>query len=208
MLEGVEGGGKTTQSALLGKWLESRGVAHVRTREPGGTEVGEAIRRILLDHAELSIPPETELLLMLAARSALVRELVRPRLAEGISVLSERFALSTLAYQGYGRGLELEEIGRLNDLATGGLEPDLYLVLDLEVEQGLARKRLEGKGTDRIEGAGRSFLERVREGYRTLAEVNPRTRLLDASASPDRVHRLVGEALLQRFPETFSLSGV
>ena len=122
VLEGVEGSGKSTQVRLLSAWLAEMGVAHATTREPGGTAVGEAIRGVLLDRDGLEMPPETELLLVLAARAAFVRDVVRPALERGETVLADRFDLSTFAYQGFGRGLDLETVRRLNEFATGGNE--------------------------------------------------------------------------------------
>jgi dTMP kinase len=178
------------------------GIPHTVAREPGGTPVGEAIRAIVLDKGELEMPPETELFLILAARSAFVREVTVPSLERGEVLLADRFDLSTFAYQGYGRGLELETVRRLNSFATGGLDPDLYLVLDLAVETGMERKR-DGGGGDRIEREGRSFLSRVRDGYRTLAETHPRACLVAADGPADLVQETVRRILQERFPETF-----
>lgn len=203
VLEGVEGVGKTTQIARLSAWLTDAGVAHVTAREPGGTEVGEAIRGVLLAPREATVPAETELLLMLAARAAFVREVVQPALATGQTVLADRFDLSTFAYQGHGRGLDLDEVRRLNAFATGGLRPDLTLVLDLPAAEGVARKEGTGVPLDRIEGAGRPFLERVAAGYRTLAAADPTARVIDARGTPDEVHRRLRGVLVDTFPETF-----
>lgn len=203
VLEGVEGSGKSTQIRLLSAWLTELGVEHVTAREPGGTGVGEAIRGILLDREELEIPPETELLLMLAARSAFVREIVEPALRAGRIVLADRFDFSTFAYQGYGRGLGLETVRPVNAFATGGREPDLYVVLDLPAEEGAVRQAREGKTLDRIEKAGAGFLERVREGYRELAEREGRAQLVNARGTPEEVHARIRGLLQATFPETF-----
>lgn len=203
VLEGVEGAGKSTQARLLSSWMEARGIPHRSAREPGGTEVGEAIRTVLLEHRDLEVPAETELLLMLAARAAFVRGLVRPGLDAGEIVVADRFDLSTFAYQGFGRGLDLDEIRRLNAFATGGLRPDLTLVFDLPVEEGTGRQRAEGKDADRIEREGAAFLERVREGYRELASTEDRVVRIDARGTPDEVHERVRDALASAFPETF-----
>lgn len=203
VLEGVEGAGKTTQIRLLSAWLAGAGVAHVTAREPGGTDVGEAIRAVLLAHREGDVPPETELLLMLGARAAFVRQVVRPALEAGTVVLADRFDFSTFAYQGYGRGLDLDAVRRLNAFATDGLVPDLYVVLDLPVGEGAARQAREGSERDRIEKEGPAFLERVREGYRALAAQEGRARMVDARGDAETVHRRLRTLLGSTFPETF-----
>lgn len=208
VLEGVEGSGKSTQLRLLSAWLDGLGLAHVTTREPGGTGVGEAIRGLLLDADHLEVPAETELLLMLGARAAFVRQVVGPALDDGLIVLADRFDLSTLAYQGYGRGLELDEIRRMNAFATGGVEPDLYLVLDLPADEGARRQAREGKTLDRIEQAGPGFLERVREGYRTLAREGGSVQEVNARGTPEEVHARLRRILGATFPETFGVSTV
>jgi dTMP kinase len=202
VLEGVEGAGKSTQARALGRWIQERGLAHTLAREPGGTPVGEAIRRVVLDRGGLAMPPETELFLILAARAAFVREVALPALARGEIVLADRFDLSTFAYQGYGRGLELTEIRRANALATGGLAPDLYMVLDVPVEEGLRRKGSSG-GADRIEREGAAFLGRVREGYLSLARSDPRAVLVDARGDRTGLAAELRRILEGRFPETF-----
>lgn len=208
VLEGVEGAGKTTQARMLSEWLEAAGVAHVLAREPGGTEVGEAIREVVQDRPELAVPHETELLLYVAARSAFVHEIVRPALARGELVIADRFSWSTFAYQGYGRGLELDAVRAVNAFGTGGLEPDLYLVFDLAVSAGRARQAASGKSDDRIEQAGETFLERVREGYREMTAAEPRAHLIDATGAPEEVFRRVQDVLRRALPETFVDTGV
>ncbi len=208
MLEGGEGVGKTTQAALLGAWLRHAGVPHVVTREPGGTPVGEAIRELVLGRPDLDVPAESELLLLLAARAAFVRDVVRPALAEGRLVVADRFSLSTLAYQGYGRGLDLDEVRSGIAFATGGLEPDLYVVLDLPVREGAERQRRAGSRPDRIELEGGDFRDRVRAGYLELVDTEPAAVRLDAAGSPEEVHERIRALLQARFPETFAPSGV
>ncbi len=203
VLEGVEGAGKTTQVRLLSTWLEGRGVPHLAAREPGGTEVGEAIRAVLLNHEHLSVPAETELLLMLAARSAFVREVVEPALTRGHFVVADRFDFSTFAYQGYGRGLPLDQVRQLNTFATGGLVPDLVVVLDLPVGEGAERQQREGKERDRIEREGERFLQRVREGYQALCASEGHARSVDARGSPEAVHGRIRTLVEGAFPETF-----
>ena len=205
MLEGVEGAGKTTQARLLVEWLESCGVSFTLAREPGGTEVGEAIRHVVQGRPDLTVPRETELLLYLAARAAFVREIVRPVLERGELFIADRFSMSTYAYQGYGRGLDLEEVRRLDRFATDGLVPDLYLVFDLPVEAGRARQKAGGNEDDRLELAGNDFLEAVRAGYHELVESDGRAYLIDARGTADEVHTRVRAALRRDLPATFAL---
>ena len=205
VLEGVEGAGKTTQVRLLAEWLESCGVSFTLAREPGGTEAGEAIRNVVQERIELSVPPTTELLLYLAARSAFVREIALPALDRGELLIADRFSMSTYAYQGYGRGLDLDEIRKLDQFATGGLVPDLYVVLDLPVEEGRARQRAEGKEEDRLEASGETFLRAVHRGYQELVESDIRAELVDALGTPDEVHQRVRRILQRELPEAFAV---
>ncbi len=203
VVEGVEGAGKTTQVRLLSAWFGEIGVDHVAAREPGGTSVGEAVRTVLLEQREGGMPPETELLLMLGARSVFVREVVDPALRRGQVVLADRFELSTFAYQGYGRGLDLGEVRRLNAFATGGRRPDLTVVLDLPVADGVRRQAREGSAPDRIEQEGVSFLERVGAGYRALAVEMDGVRLVDAGRGVAEIQAELQGVLREAFPETF-----
>ncbi len=207
VLEGAEGAGKSTQADLLVEWFRERELPFDLAREPGGTPVGEAIRRVVLDKGNLTMPPETELFLMLGARAAFVRDLVVPALEDGKILLADRYDFSTFAYQGFGRGLELNEVRRANQLATGGLKPDLYLVLDLPVNLGLERKS-GGEVADRIEREGSDFLARVREGYQDLVRTEPSARLIEASGSPEAVQSSIRTVLEETFPETFSATRV
>jgi len=195
-LEGIDGCGKTTQARLLAEGLRRAGHSVRLTREPGGTEAGEEIRALLLS-PERTIPPGAELFLYLADRSIHIAEVVRPALAEGRIVVCERHTDSTLAYQGYGRGLDLGLLGHLNALATDGIAPDLTIVLDLDPAQA----RLDANRLDRLESEGETFLTRVAEGFRRLARGEPkRIKLVDGSAAvevvqaevADLVERLVG----------------
>lgn len=201
VLEGPEGSGKSTQARLLGEWLTDAGIAHVVTREPGGTAVGEATRRILLE-SEM-VPARAELLLMLAARAVFVEQVVRPALERGEVVVADRYALSTLAYQAYGRGLPLDEVRAMNRFATGGLEPDLTLVLDVPTEIGERRRERAGRRPDRIERAGAEFHRRVREAYRLLSTSESGVECLDGTGSVAAVHEEILSRLGRRFPETF-----
>ena len=202
-LEGPEGAGKSTQVQMLREWLERQGRDPLVTREPGGTPVAEEVRRVLLESDRLSA--RTELLLMLASRSALVDALVRPALEAGRVVVTDRFHLSTLAYQGYGRELPLEDVARMNRFATDGLEPDLTVLLDVEPEIGAARRTGRGEGPDRIERAGDAFHRRVLDAYRELAAGDPRIERLDAAPPAGEVHERIVGLILDRFGETFGV---
>lgn len=208
VLEGIEGTGKSTQVSRLAARLRAGGVEVVETREPGGTPVGERIRDLVLHVPDLDLPPVSELFLILAARGAFVSTVVRPALERGAWVISDRFDLSTFAYQGYGRGIDLAVIERLNEVATGALVPDLYLVLDLAPEKGRERQQRQGKGTDRIESAGNDFLGQVRRGYVELVESRPDAVLVPADGTEDDVEALIRAVLERRFPEPFSSGAV
>lgn len=207
VLEGVDGVGKSTQVALLGAWLAALGLPHVTAREPGGTAVGEAIREVVLSRSDLDMPPESELLLILAARAAFVRDVVRPALDVGKVVVADRFSLSTLAYQGYGRGLDLARVRDCIEVATGGLAPDLCLVLDLPLDESRERQRRHGDEPDRIEREGGGFRAAVRDGYLALAESEPNVELVDARGTPEEVHGRIRERLVARFPTIFTAGG-
>lgn len=190
--EGGEGGGKSTQTQLLGTWLEEKGYQAVVAREPGTTQVGEAVRRLLLEEAPDHLTAEAELLLYVAARAQLVAELLRPSLEAGKVVLLDRYGDSSVAYQGYGRGLEPEYVRELNRWATGGIEPDLTVLMDVAPE--VETDRLEGRPRDRLERAGRSFHERVREGYLELAGKEPgRFFVVDAGRPIDEIQGVIRE---------------
>ena len=201
VLEGVEGSGKSTQARLLSAWLEELGIAHVLTREPGGTQVGEEIRRALLHGGD--VPPRTELLLMLAARAAFVDQVVRPALEGGEVVISDRYELSSFAYQGYGRGVPLDDVRRVNTFATGGLRPDLTILLDIEPHEGAARRERAGAEADRIEKAGERFHADVARAYRLLSESEPGITVIGGAGSPEAVQTRIRALLRERFPETF-----
>ncbi len=203
VLEGGEGAGKSTQAARLARWLRGRGVPCTLAREPGSTGVGEAIREVVLGRTDLEMPAESELLLILAARAAFVREVVRPALGRGEVVVADRFDLSTMAYQGYGRGLDLGRVRAAIEIATGGLGPDLCVVLDVPVEEGMARRRAAGGGADRIEGAGADFLRAVRDGYLELAKADERVELVSGVGSPARVGERILGCLRRRLPDVF-----
>jgi dTMP kinase len=188
VFEGGEGSGKSTQAALLATRLRA-----VLTREPGGTGIGARIRGLVLDPAVgTSLDVRAEALLMAADRAQHVAEVIRPALARGDDVVSDRFTGSTLAYQGYARGLDVEELASLSHWATGGLEADVVLFLDLPADVAVARMK---RSPDRMEAAGDAFHRRVAEGYRALAVADPgRWRVIDGSGSVEDVEALVGKA--------------
>jgi dTMP kinase len=184
-LEGPEGGGKTTQAGLLVEALERQGREALLCAEPGGGPIPRAIRALLLDPASAGMTPRAELLLFLAARAQHVEETIRPALDAGRIVVCDRFSDSTLAYQGYAGGLDLDRVTALNAFATGGLLPDLTLVLDIDAREGLVRQ----EEWNRMEAKGIQYHERVREGFLDLARRFPeRIRVLDASRPIDALH--------------------
>jgi dTMP kinase len=196
-LEGPDGGGKSTQLEPLARTLRALGYPVVVTREPGGTALGERIRSILLDWKSGGMTPWTEALLFTAARAELVAQVIRPQLAQGAVVICDRYLDSTLAYQGVGRGLDLDVLGRLQQEATGGLQPHLTLWFDVPVEIALARRRNGAR--DRLDGETAAFHGRVREGYRGLAAQDPgRWVLLDASRDRETLEREIREVVLIR----------
>ena len=190
--EGGEGCGKSTQVRRLKEALEHEGFEVILTREPGGTWLSEEIRHLIKDQATDAPCDRSELLLFLAARAQLVKHVIRPALESGKWVVSDRFSDSTLAYQGYGRGLPLDELRRMNDFACEGLRPDLTLLLDVTPQTAEARMRGREAATnttaDRIETAGDEFHARLRFGFAELAKAEPdRIVTLDANGSPDEV---------------------
>ena len=199
-IEGGEGAGKSTVMRRVAAWLEQRGHRVVSTREPGGTELAEKLRAILLDRNTVGLAGQAELLLMFAARAQHLAELIRPALQRGDTVLCDRFTDATWAYQGGGRGLPREDIATLERLVHGDLQPDLTLLLDLPVEQGLQRACRRG-AADRFEEEPREFLERVRAAYLARAAAAPqRFVLVDATGSVEAVWVQVERALQERFP--------
>lgn len=192
--EGIEGSGKSTALLLLAQELERRGFDVLRTREPGGCGLGRAIRPILLDTRTRSLNMRAELYLFLADRAQHVAEVIRPALEAGQIVLCDRYTDSTLAYQGYGRGLDPEKLRRINEMATGGLAPDLTLLMDLPVGLGLERAGLRNQRQGTVLSEGRfdaesmDFHERVRQGYLALAEEEPqRIACINAEQRPEDV---------------------
>ncbi|MGH6959475.1 MAG: dTMP kinase [Dongiaceae bacterium] len=192
--EGLDGCGKTTQMRRLGERLRAMGRRVVESAEPGGTTIGAQIRGVLLDSANHRMSPIAEMLLYFASRAQAVDEVIRPALQAGSIVLSDRFTDSTLAYQGCGRGLGANAVAALDHIACGGLKPDLTLLLDIDVETGLARA--QARRADRMEEQDAAFYARVREAYATLAAREPsRIRTIDARASIEEVAERVWEAV-------------
>jgi dTMP kinase len=204
--EGTEGVGKTTQVRRLAQHLTGRGRPPLLGREPGSTPLGEQVREWVLQAG--AIPSRSELFLLLAARAAFVEQVVRPALDAGQVVIADRFELSTLAYQGAGRGLPLDEIRVANHLATGGMLPDATLLLEIAPEEGARRQAAAGKLPDRMERESVEFHARVAAGYRALADRVDNILPVDARGTQDAVHARVLDVLSVRFPETFAMSGV
>lgn len=202
VFEGVEGCGKTTQMQLCCQWLESLGISVVVTREPGGTELGLHLRRLLLEKSEdKPVADVTELLLYASDRAQHVEQELKPNLAAGKYILCDRYTDSTIAYQGYGRGLNMSLIEQLNYIATGGLTSDLTIWLDVDVEVGLSRKRGDAEGLDRIEQETIAFHRRVQQGYNQLAAAHPSQIMrVDGSLSKETVHSVIKEILGVRLP--------
>ncbi len=200
-LEGPEGSGKTSQLAPLAEFLRQQGQAVFTTREPGGTLIGEQVRAILTNLKNTDMNPRTEILLFCAARAQLVEEVIRPHLALKEIVLSDRYADATLAYQGYGHGVDLATLRLLLNFATGSLWPDLTLLLDLPSEAGLKRKRSGGGEWNRLDAYQLDFHQRVRRGYLELARQEPqRWCVIDAMQPPEMVQLAMRQAILARLP--------
>jgi dTMP kinase len=198
-LEGPEGSGKTSQVPPLAEFLRQQGLSILTTREPGGTSIGEQVRSILMRMDNQALQPRTEILLFCAARVQLVEEVIRPDLANGSVVICDRYADSTLAYQGYGHGLDVTFLRRLLDFATGGLWPDLTLLLDIESEQGLNRKRKCEGEWNRLDAYSVAFHKRVRQGYLELARQEPqRWQVIDASQPWEMVQSALRSAIMEK----------
>lgn len=205
-LEGPEGSGKTTHAPLLAKHLRQLGYTVFTTREPGGTQISDQIREVLTRLDNSGMNPRTELLLFCAARAQLVEEVIRPRIAQGEIVISDRYADSTIAYQGYGHGLDIDFLHRLLSFATGNLKPDLTVLLDVDAKEGLSRKQKEGEW-NRLDAYAVAFHERVRAGYLEMANVEPqRWQVIDAGQSFEVVQscltRLVETMVRQKINES------
>ncbi len=213
-LDGPEGSGKSTQARMLAEYLSKEcGECVLLTREPGGTEIGDQIREVLHAHKNVAMTPEAELLLYNAARAQIISEVIRPALAANQIVLSDRYADSTIAYQGFGRGLDLHAVKQVIELATGGLKPDLTFLIDVTVDEGLARRKngmQRGEEFNRMDSLSREFYERVRAGYLELMREEPQrwVRIEGAQDMEQVQHELRRQVdyALEQFHRTHRLS--
>jgi dTMP kinase len=196
--EGPEGSGKTTQIPQLHEYLTEAGYRVFCTREPGGTLIGDQIREVLLANKNTEMHPRTEILLFQASRAQLVEEVINPRLERGEIVLCDRYADSTIAYQGYGHQMDLVQLQNIVNFATGGMKPELSLLLDLDVKLGLARRQKDGD-VNRLDAFELEFHQRVRAGYHALVAAEPeRWVVIDASQPPEKVQQDLRSAILAR----------
>lgn len=187
-LEGPEGSGKSMQICQLAEFIRQQGAEVLTTREPGGTFIGDQIREVIMRMENTMMSPRAEILLFCAARAQIVEEVIRPNLVKGMVVISDRYADSTLAYQGYGHGLDIGILKEILRFATGGLQPNLTLLLDVDVEEGLKRRRIGGGEWNRLDAQQLAFHQRVRQGYLKMAAEEPeRWRLVDARQKPEKV---------------------
>lgn len=188
VFEGPDGSGKSTQAKMLAEHLKASGKNILAVREPGGTKTGERIREILLDPKLKMMSAKTELLLFMAARSQLVSEVIRPALEQGTYVISDRFLLSTLVYQGVAGGESIDEIKNIARIATDNLEPNITFLVDVPTEIGMKRV---GKNKDRMESKGFEFHKKIREGYLSLAEGEKNTHIIDGTKNISEIHEKI-----------------
>ena len=199
VLDGIDGAGKSSQIQPLVQWLTAGGRTVTTCRDPGSTPAGDAIRAILLDRHEIHLAPASEMLLYMAARAQLVAEVIRPALARGEWVVSDRYLLANIVYQGHAGGLDPDVVRRVGAVATGGLEPDCVLVLDIDL--ATAARRLD-RPLDKLENRGDEFRARLRAGYLAEAARDPdRIAVIDAAAAPEVVADRLRTELGRRFPE-------
>ncbi len=190
-IEGVEGAGKSTAMRFIEKYLTKQNIDFVLTREPGGTEIAEAIRKVILDHYAEKMCPYTELLLYFASRAQHVSQVIKPALDTGKWVISDRFTDASFAYQGIGRGIAEEHIAALETWIQGDLRPDLVLILDVDAKEGLTRTK-NSHALDRIESESLDFFQRIREYYLTKAQQNPDTyKVIDAMQATEQVEQQI-----------------
>ena len=211
-LEGPEGSGKSSQLPALAEFLRNADYQVVETREPGGTAVGDQIREVLMNLENVTIVPRTEILLFLAARAQHVEGLIKPALKAGKIVLCDRFGDSTLAYQGYGHQTDLDTLRSLLDFSTGGLKPDLTLLLDVPIDEGFKRKRGNSVEWNRLDAYAEAFHRRVRHGYLALAKDEPeRWLIIDAAQDKEKVQEAMRSAVINRlegYPSSYSNKGL
>ncbi len=194
--EGPEGSGKSTQIRLLAERLTARGLNVIALREPGGTPIGDQIRDVLHDMKNQEMDPRTELLLYSASRAQIVAQVIRPHLAAGGIVICDRYADSTMAYQGYGHGLDLDTLRLITEFATAGLKPDLTIYLDIDAEQGLARRNASGEEWNRMDALHLDFHQRVQAGYQALIAAEPeRWAKIKADQPVEVVQQLISEII-------------
>ncbi|MBO4474076.1 MAG: dTMP kinase [Clostridiales bacterium] len=193
--EGIDGCGKTTQIEMLSSDLEKENIPFVLIREPGGTDIGEKIRTILLDKANSRMNARTELLLYEAARAQIVEERIKPELSSGKVVICDRFFDSTVAYQGIARDLGLQAVDYLNHWSTAGLAPDITFLLDLDEETAYRRRHGRSDEEDRLEAEGLAFMKKVREGYLLSSRDQPRIRVISATDTPEVIYEKIKKAI-------------
>ena len=198
--EGIDGSGKSTQIQMLENEFEKLGVEYKTFREPGGTELSEKIRDILLDKRNIELITTAESLLFAAARAQLTAEKIQPAIIRGVFVICDRFTDSTIAYQGYGRGLDIKKLQEINNIATDGLNPDITFILD--INPNVTKIRMEAEALDRMENIGKDFFERVRQGYHRIKEQNPnRCMEINAEQTPEGVFRDIREIIKDKYEE-------
>ena len=203
--EGIDGSGKSTQIRMLENELNELGVAFKTFREPGGTDLSEKIRTILLDKENIELISTAESLLFAAARAQLTTEQIKPAIEKGEFVICDRFTDSTIAYQGYGRGLDIQQLEEINYIATDGLTPDITFILDINPET--AAVRMKAEASDRMEEMGMDFFRRIRGGYRQIKDQNPnRYRLINGEQSPENVFKEIKEIIIKQFEEVLTCS--
>jgi len=206
-LEGPEGSGKSSHITPLADAIRQAGYAVVITREPGGTPIGDEIRKTLLNLKNTAMHPTTEILLFQASRAQHVHELILPSIRAGKVVLCDRFADSTMAYQGYGHQTDLEQLAQIIRFATGGLQPDLTLLLDVDIEIGLKRRSSDQESWNRLDAKEKAFHQRVRQGYLKMSASQPeRWAIVDASQSLEQVQQTLIRVVLNRLAERNPLS--
>lgn len=194
-LDGVDGGGKSTQVAMLCDWYTANGRSPISIRDPGGTKLGEALREILLHKQEIPLSMTSEMLLYMASRAQLVEEVIRPQLAAGNVVIADRYLLANIVYQGHAGGLDVQRLREVGRVATGGLQPDLTILLDLDIPTAVQRVGME---KDRLENRGAEYMQQVRDGF--LAEIPhlSATATIDATATVEQIHAQIVAVIAQR----------
>ncbi|MBC8257091.1 MAG: dTMP kinase [Candidatus Marinimicrobia bacterium] len=198
--EGIDGSGKSTQIQLLEAEFEKLGISYKTFREPGGTKLSEKIRKILLDKDNIELDANAESLLFAAARSQLTVEQIKPAILRGEVVICDRFTHSTIAYQGYGRGLKIDNLDKINSIATGGLSPDITFILDIDPE--VAASRMSSNAPDRMEATGIDFFKKIQNGYHQIAEQNKnKCIVINGEQSPENVFKEIIQIISKLFKE-------